>query len=73
MVKIIVIFLAIFFGALLFFTYALKKLKNFFGKFQPQQSQSSTRRAEENVIYKHDDVVVLKGEAANKDNKEKPI
>ncbi len=73
MVKFFVILLAIFVGVLLIFTYVLKKLKNFFGQFQPQQSQSSPRRSEENVIYKHDDVVVLKGEAAKNDNREKTI
>ena len=67
MVKFFVILLAIFVGILIVFTYILKKIRSFFGQFQDLSAKSNIRRSEENVIYKSDDVVVLKGEAGNKE------
>ena len=70
MTKLIIILLLIFGLILLGLSMAIKSVKRFFIGFMPNQDQmnkAKKRNEKEKVIYNKDDVVVLKGEAQDKE------
>ena len=62
-----VIFAVFYFGASFFKRYLNKKMVNLFGASFNQ----GTKEKKDEVLYKENDVVVLKGEAKNKDEAER--
>ncbi len=75
MIKFLMILLGIFLVIFLAIGWVIKKVKSLFMPFQQQSAGSSQQSAsqqkqntEPSVIYKKDDVVVMKGDAGKKNN-----
>lgn len=73
MMKLLLILLGIIVAVFLFIGWILKKVRNMFMPFQQggntnKQKAEQRPRSDGNVIYKKDDVVVMKGDAGKKNN-----
>ncbi len=72
MLKFLAILLSVIVGIFLFLGWILKKVRKIFVPFQQAQNSAGSQKSEQrtrsdgNVIYKKDDVVVMKGEAGKK-------
>lgn len=66
MTKFLIILLVFIVGAVVGFMFVIRKFKNFLSSFAPNVEKKPEK---EQVVFKKDDIVVLKGEAKKGDSK----